>query len=332
MDPAQAVCPVEHGSANAIPVMPTNVSAAPSMAPTTHLRSERRDWMSSERAKWRSRSIPVISFPVSFPCVVVPCSSKVVVVIPENEALLNTIMAAQRRTRTAGESSIYEDVCKAAGDFKLWGCVVEDVNALRATYAEAVDVIERCQRGAGRGDEEVADTVGQRALGDRMALEQERLLGCEQKDLNATMNGEPVRVSRFAASLRRKLYRQRKEHTTSFKRAEPVPNDDEFDDDDDRLITDPLLEESSSCGTRLRGATARSSRSYSAPCRRTSWGTGKRMRCTYAPKVKTGHVVPGIPLERVLDALVEAPFDLPIDQRLPTGSSSTRRCQSIYEA
>ncbi|KAA1473211.1 phospholipase D/nuclease [Dentipellis sp. KUC8613] len=263
--------------------------------------------------------------------------------------------------------------------------VKKETYALPATYAEAVDVIEKFQRGAGRGDEEVADTVGQHALGDRTALEQERWLGSEQEELDAyvselsyihtklmivddrrvimgsanlndrsqkgdgdseialvvedddllesTMNGEPVRVSRFAASLRRKLYRQhlglirphvcteRKEHTTSFMRAAPVPNDDEFDDDDDRLVADPLLEET----LELWHTTARRNREIFTELFRpvpTNLVRDWKAYDTYVPKVKTGHVVPGIPLERVKDrlarvkgALVEAPLDFLIDQK-----------------
>lgn len=70
--------------------------------------------------------------------------------------------------------------------------------------------------------------------------------------IDSTMDGKPFRVSRFAATLRRKLYREHlglippqfcnaeNEPVTSFMRCAPQPNDDETKLEEDALVADPL--------------------------------------------------------------------------------------------
>ncbi|KAF8752827.1 phospholipase [Rhizoctonia solani] len=129
-----------------------------------------------------------------------------------------------------------------------------------ATTQEAEEIISRFQNGAPRGDEDVADTVGQHSLADQTKLTDEQWLGSEQEErdsyvsellyihskvmivddrrvimgsanindrsqkgdgdseialvvedtdeIESKMNGENHMATRFAASLRRKLFRE----------------------------------------------------------------------------------------------------------------------------
>ncbi|KAJ7101469.1 phospholipase D [Mycena belliarum] len=151
--------------------------------------------------------------------------------------------------------------------------------------------------------------------------------------IRSTMNGETYNVARFAASLRRKLFREhlgliqpqrshkRTEEATSFMRPAPIPNDDETGDDEDALVADPLSEDM----LNLWNNTARRNREIFTEIFRpvpTNLVRDWNAYDTYVPKVKTGHVVPGIPLERVKrqlsevkGALVECPLDFLIDDK-----------------
>ncbi|THH14594.1 hypothetical protein EW146_g5764 [Bondarzewia mesenterica] len=142
--------------------------------------------------------------------------------------------------------------------------------------------------------------------------------------IETTMDGKPYVASRFAASLRRKLYRQHlglippqmcdhQEELTSFMRAAPNPNDDEFGMDEDRAVADPLADET----VVLWNDTARRNREVFTEIFRpvpTNLVRDWKAYENYVPKVKAGHVAPGVPLDlvknrlaRVRGALVEAP-------------------------
>jgi len=145
------------------------------------------------------------------------------------------------------------------------------------------------------------------------------------------MDGRPYSVGRFAATLRRKLFRQHlglippqnvpAEKVTSFMRPAPVPNEDETDLKEDALVADPLSDEMLD----LLNTTARVNREVFTELFRPvpsnlvqSWAAYD----VYKPKVKVGHVVPGIPLKRVKDRLalvrgsiVEAPLEFLIDEK-----------------
>jgi phospholipase D1/2 len=151
--------------------------------------------------------------------------------------------------------------------------------------------------------------------------------------IESTMNGEPFMVSRFATSLRRKLFREhlglikpqncgsREDRVTSFMRPAPHPNQDEFDEEEDRLVADPILEET----WRLLNDTARNNTEIFTEIFRPvptdnirDWGAYEG----YVPKVKTGHVVPGVSVEtvkhrlsQIRGALVESPLNFLIDQK-----------------
>lgn len=151
--------------------------------------------------------------------------------------------------------------------------------------------------------------------------------------IDSTMDGQPYRVSRFAASLRRKLYR---EHlgliepqdcskpypkVTSFMRPAPIPNEDETHLKEDRRVADPLAYQ---CDLLLK-ETARKNREafmeYFRPVPSNivrSWSAYD----TYVPKVKTGHVIPGTDLQKlkqrldqVRGAIVECPLDFLIEEK-----------------
>ncbi|KAJ6550871.1 phospholipase D [Mycena vulgaris] len=151
--------------------------------------------------------------------------------------------------------------------------------------------------------------------------------------IQATMNGQPYEVARFAATLRRKLFREhlglippqrshkRNEEPTSFMRPAPTPNEDETDCDEDGLVADPLSEEM----LNLWNGTAKKNREIFTEIFRpvpTNLVRDWKAYDNYVPKVKAGHVVPGIPLERVKKqlsevkgALVECPLDFLIDEK-----------------
>ncbi|KAJ7127892.1 hypothetical protein C8R44DRAFT_100509 [Mycena epipterygia] len=179
--------------------------------------------------------------------------------------------------------------------------------------------------------------MGSANLNDRSQKgdgDSEIALVVEDDDMvDATMNGKPYKVARFAASLRRKIFREhlgliepqtsnkRNEEPTSFMRPAPNPNEDEMGREEDRLVADPLSEQMLALWT----GTARKNREIFTEIFRpvpTNLVRDWKAYDGYVPKVKTGHVVPGIPLERVKKqlsevkgALVECPLDFLIDEK-----------------
>jgi phospholipase D1/2 len=151
--------------------------------------------------------------------------------------------------------------------------------------------------------------------------------------IESTMNGRPFRASRFATTLRRKLFREhlglmppqfcqnRDEPVTSFMRCAPEPNEDETMLQEDALVADPLADST----LQLWMDTARTNREIFTELFRpvpTNLVRDWKAYDNYVPKVKTGHVVPDIPLHRIKDrlslikgALVECPLDFLIDEK-----------------
>ncbi|KAG8215687.1 hypothetical protein J3R82DRAFT_7561 [Butyriboletus roseoflavus] len=148
--------------------------------------------------------------------------------------------------------------------------------------------------------------------------------------IQTTMDGRPYMAARFAATLRRKLFREHlgligPQHTThrpdSFMQPAPIPNDDETYLPADAAVADPLADETLD----LLFNTARKNREIFTELFRPvptnlvrSWSAYDN----YVPKVKMGHVVPGIPLHRVKErlgqvkgSLVECPLDFLIDDK-----------------
>ncbi|KAL6298141.1 phospholipase D/nuclease [Sparassis latifolia] len=150
--------------------------------------------------------------------------------------------------------------------------------------------------------------------------------------IDSGMNGQPYLASRFASSLRRKLYREHlglippqdckpNSHPTTFMRPAPHPNEDETRTREDALVADPISDATLS----LWNTTAKRNRDIFTEIFRPiptnlvrNWDAYKN----YVPKVMTDHVVPDISLDRIKDrlshvrgALVEAPLDFLIDQK-----------------
>ncbi|KAI0824300.1 hypothetical protein BC628DRAFT_1339507 [Trametes gibbosa] len=148
--------------------------------------------------------------------------------------------------------------------------------------------------------------------------------------IDSTMNGEPYQVGRFAATLRRKLYREHlglippqdcAGRPDSFMHAAPHPNEDETEGAEDEAVADPI----SDATIGLWETTARANREIFTEIFRPvptnlirSWNDYEN----YVPKVMTGHVVPDVPLQRIKErlsqvrgALVECPMDFLIDQK-----------------
>ncbi|KAL1743202.1 hypothetical protein HDZ31DRAFT_83591 [Schizophyllum fasciatum] len=151
--------------------------------------------------------------------------------------------------------------------------------------------------------------------------------------IDSRMDGQPYQVARFAATLRRMLFREhlglippqvmdkRNEEVTDYMRPAPHPNPDETGTREDELVLDPLSEET----LYLWNDTARKNREIFTEIFRPvptnlvrTWDAYDH----YLPKVKTGHVMPDIPLQRVKErlsqvrgALVESPIDFLIDEK-----------------
>jgi phospholipase D1/2 len=99
--------------------------------------------------------------------------------------------------------------------------------------------------------------MGSANLNDRSQIgngDSEIVLVVEDTDLlETTMNGNKYMANRFAATLRRQLYKEhlglippqnctKDEQVTNFMRAAPVPNDDTTSSEEDRLVADPLAD------------------------------------------------------------------------------------------
>lgn len=156
----------------------------------------------------------------------------------------------------------------------------------------------------------------------------------EDEDMvDSFMDGQPYKVSRFAATLRRKLFRehlglippedhsQRFPEATSFMRPAPFPNKDETATREDQFVMDPISDEMDL----FWNQTAKKNREIFSELFRpvpTNLVRSLSDYKDYLPKVKTGHVVPGITLERlksrlsqVRGSLVECPLDFLIDDK-----------------
>ncbi|KAI0628314.1 phospholipase D/nuclease [Trametes polyzona] len=176
--------------------------------------------------------------------------------------------------------------------------------------------------------------MGSANLNDRSQKgdgDSEIALVVEDEDMiDSTMDGQPYQVGRFAASLRRKLYREHlglippqwcDNQPDSFMRAAPHPNDDETDQDEDQLVADPISDDTMN----LWQNTARSNREIFTEIFRpvpTNLIRSWKDYDSYVPKVMTGHVVPELPLQHIKErlaqvkgALVECPLDFLIDQK-----------------
>ncbi|KAH9971268.1 phospholipase D [Russula compacta] len=179
--------------------------------------------------------------------------------------------------------------------------------------------------------------MGSANLNDRSQRgdgDSEIALVVEDEDrIPSQMDGHPYSAARFAASLRRRLFRQhvglippqnvtsRHENVTSFMRAAPVPNIDETGLEEEAWVADPL----SDVLLNTLNTTARVNREVFTELFRPvpsnlvhNWNAYE----AYKPKVKVGHVVPGVPIQRVKERLalvrgsiVEAPIDFLIDEK-----------------
>ncbi|KAL5521881.1 hypothetical protein ACEPAF_1725 [Sanghuangporus sanghuang] len=151
--------------------------------------------------------------------------------------------------------------------------------------------------------------------------------------IETTMDGKPYMAARFAATLRRYLFREhlglippqncesREAEVTSHMRPAPVPTEYELGSEEDQAVADPLADST----FELFDGTARKNRAIFTEVFRTVPSNLVRDYKAYenfVPKVKIGHVVPGISLERakerlseVRGALVDSPLDFLIDEK-----------------
>ncbi|KAF8811342.1 phospholipase D [Phlegmacium glaucopus] len=160
--------------------------------------------------------------------------------------------------------------------------------------------------------------------------------------INSSMNGVHYPVSRFAATLRRQLYKEhlglippqdcdsRHPNVTNAMRPAPIPADDITQSYEDSLVADPLCQQTDE----LWKETARKNREIFTEIFRpvpTNFVQNAEAYDRYRPKGKVGHVVEGMPLSRVKDrlnlvrgALVECPLEFLIeDKDLVTGPEWT---------
>ncbi|KJA15853.1 hypothetical protein HYPSUDRAFT_48013 [Hypholoma sublateritium FD-334 SS-4] len=179
--------------------------------------------------------------------------------------------------------------------------------------------------------------MGSANLNDRSQKgdgDSEIALVIEDDDLfNSIMDGKPYQASRFAATLRRQLYKEhlgliepqvadsRDPEITSFMRPAPYPNKDETRTHEDSLVADPLSDATNS----LWMSTARKNREvftelfHPLPTNLVqNWDAYEN----YRSKGKTCHLIPGTTLQRaktrlseVKGALVECPLEFLIDDK-----------------
>jgi phospholipase D1/2 len=151
--------------------------------------------------------------------------------------------------------------------------------------------------------------------------------------IDSFMDGQPCQASRFAATLRRQLYKEhlglippqpcssRDPEVTSYMHPAPYPNKDQTRTQEDHMVADPLADDTQL----LWNTTARKNREiftevfHPIPTNLVqNWDAYEN----YRSKGKIGHVVSGIPLDRVKmrlnqvkGALVECPLDFLIDDK-----------------
>ncbi|KAG9057927.1 hypothetical protein FS842_002929 [Serendipita sp. 407] len=178
----------------------------------------------------------------------------------------------------------------------------------RRVICGSANINDRSQKG--NGDSEIALVV-------------------EDTDMiDGVMNGEPYKVGRFAASLRRKLYREHLglmkpesvEIQTPFKMPAPTPNPDETNDIGDKLVRDPISIEMEN----LWNGTAQRNRAIFSELFKTVPSDTVRnfeQYKKYVPKATVCHLAPGQSLEHVKKRLcevrghlVEAPLDFLIEE------------------
>ncbi|KAF8603406.1 phospholipase D/nuclease [Ceratobasidium sp. AG-I] len=155
----------------------------------------------------------------------------------------------------------------------------------------------------------------------------------DMDEIQSTMNGEPYTASRFAATLRRKLFREHlgliepqnckfsTKVPTSFMRPAPIPHDNETGTREEDAVVDPLSDHFHG----LWISTAQMNRVIFSELFRTipnnivrNW----KVYNHYMPKVKTGHLAAELDLAMVKKKLshvhghlVECPLEFLIDQR-----------------
>ncbi|KZT40944.1 phospholipase D/nuclease [Sistotremastrum suecicum HHB10207 ss-3] len=151
--------------------------------------------------------------------------------------------------------------------------------------------------------------------------------------LESRMDGKPYMAARFAATLRRKLYREHlglmppqlvpspTEPVNDFMHPAPTPNPDETQLAEDAFVSDPLSDELVDHWNK----TAKKNREIFTEVFRVvpsdlvhSWSQYKN----YVPNVPIGHVAPDVPLDvvkarlnEVRGALVESPLQFLIDEK-----------------
>jgi len=149
----------------------------------------------------------------------------------------------------------------------------------------------------------------------------------------STMDGKRFMVSSFATTLRRKLFREHlglippqspgpeDQKVASNMKPAPHPYDYDFGSKDDALVADPVAEST----MQLWRQTAKKNREIYTEVFKTvpnnivrNWETYEQ----YVPKVRTGHVAPGVTLDRVKQCLsqvrgqlVDCPLDFLIDDK-----------------
>ncbi|TFK85137.1 phospholipase D/nuclease, partial [Polyporus arcularius HHB13444] len=177
--------------------------------------------------------------------------------------------------------------------------------------------------------------MGSANLNDRSQKgdgDSEIALVVEDEDMiDTVMDGQQYQAGRFAATLRRKLYREHlglirpqwcteNDRPDSFMRPAPHPNDDETDQPEDQTVADPLSDDT----INLWNNTARKNREiFTEVFRPVPTNLIRKWKDydAYVPDVMTGHVVPDITLQRIKErlsevrgALVECPMEFLIEE------------------
>ncbi|KAK2462177.1 hypothetical protein APHAL10511_005809 [Amanita phalloides] len=256
--------------------------------------------------------------------------------MPSSETAARDVVARFERAAPRGDSDVSDSVSShmlrdetSLLDEKWLGTEQEELNSYvtellyihtklmivddRRVIMGSANLNDRSQRGD--GDSEIALVVE------------------DAPQIRSTMDGRSCMVSSFATTLRRKLFREHlglippqrtdpsKQKVTANMKPAPHPYDYDFGSQADKLVADPVADST----MLLWQQTAKKNREIFAELFKSvptnivrDWATYEQ----YVPKVKTGHVVPGVTLERlkqrlsqVRGALVECPLDFLIDDR-----------------
>ncbi|KAM6499803.1 phospholipase D/nuclease [Amanita muscaria] len=294
-----------------------------------------RQWIGDDTLT-QQKEVDIILPQETQEAIVVEKTKTVKVAIPQSEAAASNVIARFERGAPREDADVSDSVSSHALldttsllDEKWLGNEQEELNSYvsellyihsklmivddRKVIMGSANLNDRSQKGD--GDSEIALVVEDTA------------------QIPSTMDGRPFAVSAFATTLRRFLFREHlgliqpqrcdpyNQPVTANMKPAPYPYAYDFGSDEDNMVADPVSD-----STRfLWQQVAKKNRDIFTEIFQPvptnlvrDWEAYRR----YVPKVKTGHVVPGVSLAKVKQrlsdvrgSLVECPLDFLIDEK-----------------